>query len=144
MDLRIEDRNSDTHIFNPRLVNEFRFQLPRRSYGAQSEDPYGPEINLNGIAALGRDFFLPSVRTEKRLQWVDNVTWARGKHELKFGGDFNYIPFDTSTEVFLGGRFIFGGARPLRTGGVCPPEIFRTCADVVPPGPAEIVPLGLV
>jgi hypothetical protein len=134
----------DTHIFSPHLINEFRFQFARRYYGAQSEDPYGPEININGIAQLGRDFFLPSIRTEKRLQWLDNVTWAHGKHEMKIGGDFNYLSFDTTTEVFLGARFIFGGARPLSTGRACPPEIFRTCADVVPPGPAEVVPLGLV
>ncbi len=134
----------ETHIFNPHLINEFRFQVARRYYGAQSEDSYGPEININGIAQLGRDFFLPSVRTEKRFQWLDNVTWAHGKHELKFGGDFNYLPFDTVTEVFLGGRYIFGGTRPLRSGAPCPAEIFKTCADVVPPGPAEVVPLGLV
>src|SRR6185295_11108555 len=45
---------------------------------------------------------------------------------------------------FLGGRFIFGGARPLRAGTACPPEIFKSCSDIVPPGPGEVVPLGLV
>ncbi len=134
----------DTEFFNPGLVNEFRFQVARRYYGAQSEDPYGPEISINGIAELGRDYFLPSVRTEKRFQWLDNLTWVHGKHELKFGGDFNYLPFNTTTEVFLGGRFEFGGTRPFRAGASCPTDIFKTCADVVPPGPGEIVPLGLV
>jgi len=133
-----------THVFSPRAVNEFRFQAARRYYGASSQDPYGPEIDINGIASLGRDFFLPSVRTEKRFQWLDNMTFVKGRHEIKFGGDFDYLPFDTTTEVFLGGRFVFGGTRPLRAGTSCPPEIFKTCADVVPPGPAEIVPLGLV
>jgi Carboxypeptidase regulatory-like domain/TonB dependent receptor-like, beta-barrel len=134
----------DTHFFSPSFVNEFRFQFANRDYGARSEDPYGPEININGIAQLNRDFFLPSVRNEKRFQWLDNLTLVRGKHELKFGGDFNYIPFNTITEVFLGGRFIFGGARPLRPGMPCPPDIFESCSDTVPPGPREVVPLSAV
>ena len=94
-------------------VNEFRFQFANRDFGALPADPYGPEITINGLAFLGRDFFLPSTRNEKRFQWLDNFTWVSGKHEMKFGGDFHYIPFDTVTEVFLGGRFIFGEQVPL-------------------------------
>src|SRR5204863_10078115 len=73
----------------------------------------GPEITINGVASVGRDFFLPSTRNEKRYQWVNNYTAVVGNHELKFGGDFNSVPFRTTTEVFLGGRFIFGEAVPL-------------------------------
>jgi hypothetical protein len=94
-------------------VNEFRFQFANRDYRALPADPFGPEITINGVAALGRDFYLPSNRNEKRWQWLDNMTWVSGRHELKFGGDFHYIPFDTTTEVFLGGRFIFGEGIPL-------------------------------
>jgi hypothetical protein len=94
-------------------VNEFRFQFANRDFDAIPADTLGPEITINGVAALGRDFFLPSVRNEKRFQWLNNTTVVAGRHEIKFGGDFNYIPFDTVTEVFLGGRFIFGEAVPL-------------------------------
>jgi len=103
----------DSHFFGPRLVNEFRFQFANRDYNAISEDRFGPEITINGVAALGRDFFLPSTRNEKRWQFLDNMTTVVGRHDIKFGGDFHYIPFDTTTEVFLGGRFIFGEGIPL-------------------------------
>lgn len=103
----------DTHFFSPKAVNEFRYQFARRYYGVLPADPFGPEVSINGVALLGRDFFLPSTRTEKRYQLVDNFTFVTGRHELKFGGDFHYLPFDTVTEVFLGGRFIFGEAIPL-------------------------------
>src|SRR5262249_13743979 len=46
-------------------------------------------------------------------QWLDNVTTVVGRHEIKFGADLHYIPFNTTTEVFLGGRFIFGEGIPL-------------------------------
>jgi hypothetical protein len=77
----------DSHFFGPRLVNEFRFQFANRDYKALPADPFGPEITINGVAALGRDFYLPTNRTEKRWQWLDNVTAVAGKHTLKFGGD---------------------------------------------------------
>ena len=76
-------------------------------------DPIGPEITISGFVGLGRDFFLPSLRNEKRVQLLDNFTIARGKHVLKFGGDANVVPLVTTTEVFFGGRFIFGEAIPL-------------------------------
>src|SRR5262245_44350398 len=103
----------DSHFFGANLANEFRFQFANRNYKALPADAFGPEITINGVAALGRDFYLPSTRTEKRWQWLDNVTVVKGKHEIKFGGDVQYLPFDTTTEVFLGGRFIFGEGIPL-------------------------------
>ncbi len=103
----------DTHFFSSILVNEFRFQFANRDYNTLAADPLGPEITINGVASLGRDFFLPSTRKERRFQFVDNMTFVAGNHELKFGGDFHYLPIDTVTEVFLGGRFIFGEAIPL-------------------------------
>jgi hypothetical protein len=103
----------DSHFFGSHLVNEFRFQFANRDFNAFPADAYGPEITIGGVAALGRDFFLPSTRNEKRTQWLDNMTVVAGKHNIKFGGDFHYLPFKTTTEVFLGGRFIFGEGIPL-------------------------------
>jgi hypothetical protein len=103
----------DSHFFGSRLANEFRFQFANRDYDSLPTDPFGPEITINGVAALGRDFYLPSVRNEKRWQWLDNMTFVAGKHDIKFGADVHYVPFDTRTEVFLGGRFIFGEGIPL-------------------------------
>ncbi len=103
----------DSHFFGSNMVNEFRFQFAHREFNSIPADPFGPEININGTALLGRDFFLPSFRTEKRFQWVDNFTLVSGDHELKFGGDFHYLPLNTKTEIFFGSRFIFGEAIPL-------------------------------
>lgn len=103
----------NNYFFGPRHVNEFRFQFANRNYNALPPDRFGPEITINGVAALGRDFFLPSTRNEKRTQFIDNMTVVTGNHDLKFGMDFNYIPLDSTTEVFLGGRFIFGEGIPL-------------------------------
>ena len=103
----------DSHFLGPQSVNEFRFQFADRDFNSFSADAFGPEININGTALLGRDFFLPSVRNEKRFQWIDNFTTVLGAHEIKFGGDFHYLPLKTETEVFFGGRFGFGEGVPL-------------------------------
>jgi hypothetical protein len=103
----------NAEYFGPRMVNEFRSQFAGRQFNSYPADRFGPEVSINGIAFLGRDFFLPSTRNEKRLQLLDHVTFSTGKHYVKFGGDFHYLPISTTTEVFLGGRFIFGEAVPL-------------------------------
>ena len=103
----------DSHFFSPNVVNEFRFQFADSDLNSFPADALGPEININGIAMVGRDFFLPAARNEKRLQFVENFTVIEGPHALKFGGEFQHLPQKGSVEVFLGGRFIFGEAIPL-------------------------------
>ena len=131
----------DAHFFGPKLVNEFRFQFADRDYSALPADSLGPEITINGIAALGRDLFLPSRRNEKRWQWLDNVTVAADKHQVKFGADVHYLPFDTSTEVFLGGRFIFGEGIPL---AYALDNHCRTGRQRLPPLPDWLQPAALI
>jgi hypothetical protein len=133
----------DSHFFDSNRVNEFRFQFAQREFNAIPADAFGPEININGTALLGRDFFLPSFRTEKRFQWVDNFTLVSGNHELKFGGDFHYLPIDTKTEIFFGSRFIFGEAIPLwslidNVGG--PGTSAATGAGLASLGRADLLP----
>ena len=133
----------DAHFFGSHRVNEFRFQFANRDYNALPADPFGPEITINGVAALGRDFYLPSKRNEKRWQWLDNMTVVAGKHEIKFGGDVHYIPFDTTTEVFLGGRFIFGEGIPLGLVGdtlVGPGTSATVAATLAAAGRADLIP----
>ena len=122
-----------SHFLDSNRANEFRFQFARREFNTTPADAFGPEININGTALLGRDYFLPSIRTETRFQWVDNFTLVSGNHELKFGGDFHYLPMDTTTEVFFGSRFIFGEVVSLES----------LIDDVVGPGTSGAIRAGL-
>lgn len=97
----------ETHIFESKATNEFRFQSVRNVYNADTVDPFGPRIKLAGIAAFGREFTSPTERTQRRLQFVDNFSLNRGNHELKFGADFSRYEFDTRSAVFLGGEIDF-------------------------------------
>src|SRR5205823_14681503 len=58
-------------------------------------------------------------------------------------GDVHYIPFDTTTEVFLGGRFIFGEGIPLGLVGDTffgPGTTTSVASTLVAVGRADLVP----
>ncbi len=98
------------------LFNEFRFQYARRGlhYGF-SNLPGGsdPAVNITGFDFFGREPFSTEDRTEKRYEWTDNLTWTKGTHTFKFGGDTNLIQLRSSqSEIFTlnyGGVYSFGG-----------------------------------
>ncbi|MBI1746413.1 MAG: TonB-dependent receptor [Acidobacteria bacterium] len=110
--LKIQDHAavvSNIHIFNPKNINEFRFQYADRYFNSVPTDPYGPAMDIFGVAFIGRDFFIPSERRERRYQWADNFSFTRGRHDFKAGLDISHLTFDTDTRVFFGGRFAFTG-----------------------------------
>jgi outer membrane receptor protein involved in Fe transport len=105
----------ETTAFTPSLFNEFRFQFARRGlhYGF-SNLPGGsdPAVNLTGFAFFGREPFTTEDRVERRFQWADNLTWTKGGHSFKFGGDVNLIKINTNaSQIFTlnyGGVYTFG------------------------------------
>jgi Carboxypeptidase regulatory-like domain len=97
----------ETHVFRNGSSNEFRFQLVRNVFNADTVDPFGPRYQLAGIGSFGRDFFSPSDRTQRRVQFLDNFSYARGRHNFKSGADFSRYTFDTVSAIFLGGCIDF-------------------------------------
>ncbi|HTS13189.1 MAG TPA: TonB-dependent receptor [Candidatus Limnocylindrales bacterium] len=101
------------------LFNEFRFQYARRGlhYGF-SNLPGGdlPAMNITGYAFFGREPFSTEDRIEKRYEWTDNLTWTKGGHTFKFGGDTNLLQLRSSkSEIFTlnyGGVYSFGSLDP--------------------------------
>ncbi len=104
---------TDTHIFSPSTLNEFKFQFANRDFEVLTNDPFGPQLTLSGVAEFGREFFNPTGYNEKVFQFTENLTLIRGGHTLKVGADLNVLDFDGFAAVFLGGRFSFGERIPL-------------------------------
>jgi Carboxypeptidase regulatory-like domain len=97
----------ETHVFRSGSSNEFRFQSVRNTYNVDTVDPFGPRINVAGIGVFGREFSSPSDRTQRRIQFLDNFSLLRGRHNIKFGADFSRYTIDTVSAVFLGGNIDF-------------------------------------
>ncbi len=110
----------DTWTIGNNKVNEFRFQYARRglSYFYNTETPLGsnPAVNIPGYAYFGREPYSYIQRVEQRYQFTDNFSWTFGRHQTKFGVDFNYLPITAIFTVNYGGVYDFGGISAAQLG----------------------------
>src|SRR5882762_7275483 len=88
------------------LVNEARFQWGRRSFDFFSVLKQ-PDLEVSNLLLTGKSTSDPDFYEETRLQLSDSLSKAIGKHQLKFGGDFNYITDDSQWDLFFPARIIF-------------------------------------
>src|SRR5262249_54530675 len=65
-------------------------------------------INIPGFGYFGREPYSYVERIEQRYQVTDNFSWAMGRHNMKFGGDFNFLPLKANFTVNYGGVYDFG------------------------------------
>jgi hypothetical protein len=125
----------DTWTIGNNKVNEFRFQYARRglSYFYNTAIPGGadPAVNIPGFAYFGREPYSYIQRTEQRYQFSDTLGWAHGAHDMKFGGDFNYLPLTAIFTVNYGGVYDFGG---LSASNVIPGAIFSSLPSSIQQG----------
>lgn len=126
------------------LVNQARFQFARRGlhYGF-SQLPGGSQVavNMTGFGFFGREPFSTVDRIERRYQWTDNLSWVKGRHNIKAGPDINIIQVDSKKdqifELNFGGLFNFGG---LTAGTLGFPSTF---AGLAVPGVTAVQSYGL-
>ncbi len=102
----------DTWTIGNNKVNEFTFQYARRglSYYYNTQIPGGsdPAVNIPGFAYFGREPYSYIQRVEQRYQFTDNFSWTIGRHNTKFGADFNYLPLTATFTVNYGGVYDIG------------------------------------
>ena len=102
----------ETWTIGSNKVNEFRFQFARRgnNYSFNTATSAGADVaeNIPGVGYFGREPYSYVRRVEKRYQFSDNFSWTIGRHNTKFGGDFNYLPLDATFTVNYGGLYDFG------------------------------------
>ncbi len=108
-----------TSIVSSNALNELRTQISNRdqvlkaldptcSGECDAEDEGGPTVEIIGVASVGRQRVAPQARESTRVQLLDTFSYARGRHQLKAGVDFNYIETPTQRlPLHFGGRFIF-------------------------------------
>jgi hypothetical protein len=102
----------DTWTIGTSKVNELRFQFARRGlsyfYNKGVQAGAAPAVNIPGFGYFGREPYSYIQRVEKRYQFTDNFSWSVGRHAIKFGGDFHYLPLSAIFTVNYGGVYDFG------------------------------------
>ncbi|HYE15955.1 MAG TPA: TonB-dependent receptor, partial [Pyrinomonadaceae bacterium] len=89
------------------VVNEFRFQFARdKEPGEANSDQVEAVIGTGAGTnlSIGRNNFSPRETTIKRVQFIDNLSYVRGRSTFKFGVDLN---FDRILNFFPG---LFSGS----------------------------------
>ncbi len=119
---------SYTKTFSPNLLNEARVtaqrnnqtqsvpavQLPIPSAlgitGITPDNPTGPtQFRLNSGLRIGFSRGGPTTLIDNTYGFLDNLSWIKGRHTMKFG--FYYSPYQDNTvyDFFIDGRFRFLG-----------------------------------
>ncbi len=66
-----------------------------------------PGISISGLTSLGADSQTPTYVDLKSLQIIQNLTWARGSHNVKTGIAFTRWYNDQDSSFNVGGNYVF-------------------------------------
>lgn len=90
---------SEFHTFTPQVTNEFRVGFNRTystvpagnvPYPGLDAFPNVTLFDLGGGLNIGPDPNAPQFTYQNFYQFVNNVSWVKGKHNLKFGGEYRW------------------------------------------------------
>lgn len=139
-DLPVHDRLltvSETHLFSPTLVNDFRFGYVRINNSLINLPPAGVTATdlgivrpTNGVTQSIYKFTLGSsgfqigptppadqFQTQNNYNFVETLSWVKGKHTLRFGGDYTRVNLDKLfPQVFNGQLFFVSTGGNINTG----------------------------
>src|SRR5271169_5378652 len=121
---------TETHVFSNTLINEFRFGVNIISDKLDNKAPLtGADIGINlptsngdpNMYRLQFDTFafgpyptqLQSALSDN-YTWLDTVSWTKGKHQLRFGGEVDRVAMRRSLPIADNGLvFFISGTTPF-------------------------------
>ena len=88
----------ETHVFNPKVVNEFRLSYGRIGFSfglpasTTSNPLFGtPGVSVTGLTGYGIPTNIPQGRFHNTYQLQDSISWTHGKHFIKIGTDIEQV-----------------------------------------------------
>jgi Carboxypeptidase regulatory-like domain/TonB dependent receptor len=84
------------HIFSSRLVNEAKFGFNRATSNTYNLNKTGILYQIAiatgpGPGFITQNYDYNSIYVGNSFSWIDNLTWIRGRHTFKFGGEIRRI-----------------------------------------------------
>jgi len=119
-------------VFSARLINETRVGYNRfvqrftpldaafdpASIGLVTGAQSLPTITISGFVSLGAPTNVPRGRVSSGYQFVDNVTWTRGAHTFKFGGEYRRAIVNSFNDTLSRGQLNFTNLAEFLAGHV--------------------------
>ncbi len=121
----------NTRTLSPTVVNEFRFgynsfyntfgrelafvrdvtsELGIPGMSTLPETAWGiPSIGINGLCGFGDSTEGPYTVRNKNFEFIDNVSWIKGRHSFKIGGHVRIDHYNQVGNQFPRGGFQFDG-----------------------------------
>jgi len=121
---------SETHVFSPRLVNDFRFGLVHINNSASNVNPVtvadaGIDRPTNSLTDSIYKFtfgtsgfqFGPTpqanqAQTQNNYNFVDNLCWVQGAHTLTVGGQYTRVRLEKLFPQVFNGQLFFAQTGP--------------------------------
>ena len=126
----------ETHVFSSNAVNELRIGYSNNKNFLQSpgSGPLFDEFGIKGVpqfdsltglplflvtnySVLGNRLFTPNPKEAELFQLNDNFSYFRGRHTMKFGGEYWRLSTFAGTANAARGSFNFTGQFTARTPG---------------------------
>ncbi len=116
---------TETHLFSPTLVNEFRFGFVHIHDDLDNVPPVtvsdlGIDRPTNKVTSSIYKFVLASSgfevgpapfadqhQTQNNYNFVDTVSWVKGKHIFRFGGEYTRVNLDKLFPQVFNGEIFF-------------------------------------
>jgi carboxypeptidase family protein/TonB-dependent receptor-like protein len=116
---------NETHLFTPSLVNDFRFGYIRMNYSLLDIPPvtvsdlgidrptnnltqsiYKFTFNTSGFQ-IGPTPPANQYQIQNNFDFVDNVSWVKGPHDFRFGGEYTRVNLDKQFPQTFNGQLFF-------------------------------------
>lgn len=130
---------TETHIFSPAMINEFKGNVTRQnlpflhpSFGQNWPDKLGmpailprdlfPRVEIGGMLPLGANPTSAGIRAQHTIQFADSLSIVHGRHTIKAGIDQRWFRLNWFLRRNISGNFQFGAGltndpqRPAGTG----------------------------
>ena len=125
-----------TRTISPTLLNELRFATNRVAtltyvpttttspsalgfLTVTPDDPIGtapPLMTVSGGFNVGPSPDGPTKIHDTTFQYQDTLSWTKGRHDLKFGGDLRWVENNFDYDFYTNGSFTFGEFGPQQNG----------------------------
>jgi hypothetical protein len=66
------------------------------------------EVDINDLGVIGGSSNGTYIYDATRVEFLDNLSWVKGIHSIKFGFDLNFGPERQQRETNDGGVYTFG------------------------------------